>query len=204
MITDKFNEYVYSQASRLFTKWRIACIILGVVSTSEKTFYLLESEFWSLSTSDAATYVFDIFTKVPASKFATILIIAFIIAPLSLAITIKAFIKIELERATELLLKVQEAIEKLDEKELLSIATKAKEQAVNANRDIQRKVGINQVFVFSALLAGTETQSLSHAIITLFTIILWMAIMFLETQTTLNTYANKIFYFKEIHKRLTD
>jgi hypothetical protein len=197
MIIEKLFDAFYEEASRFITKWRISIFFASWVIASEAIKVLLKFEFWTGSLADGGTAVLNSLTSIPLYKLFFLAITAFYLGPVIANKSAFFLLKWQMTYADNLFVAVDKAVSQTDLNNSAMQLTAARDQAVHAEKQIERRKAVNESYITIVLLGGALLFEAPYAPqILIVSFFVWVVLAYRLVQKMLILYVSKIYYFK--------
>jgi len=198
MILDKFSEFIFEQASRFLTKWRIFCFFAICTLQTEILFEIISERFWLGSVSQGASTLASIF-DLPVYLFSGIFILCFLLSPLiskTLSMRILAF---EYKRAEQAIQIIEQQVNHISVDSL----PRYRDNATSGERHIQKMRGLNECLICLSIFGGINGLLQEVTIFYYFLMITTPFLFFFSVRNIFATYLRTIFFYKKLSEHFS-
>ncbi|OUM06555.1 hypothetical protein BW686_15805 [Pseudomonas syringae] len=197
MIIEKVFDAFYEEASRFITKWRISVFFASWAFVSKTIEVILKFDFWTGSLADGGAALLSSLTSIAFYKLVLLAITAFYIGPLLANKAAYLLLKWRMRHADKLFEAVDSAIASIRIEILATQLAKARDEAVLAEKQIERRKAINEFYITLILIYGSIFFSAMYSVeIIGISLVAWIVLVYILVQKMLIIYVSKIHYFK--------
>lgn len=203
MILDKFGDFLYEHASRLFSAWRVGCFLVTCLVVSDAAFGVLELTFWTSGLSDSVAKLVSGFLGLPTYFVLLVAFLSFIVSPLLSKTLVLMIMRREISRAQKAMEDIGLNASSLGRDLALESLIAVKDKAIKGEGRIAYLKGLNESLVY-AVIFGLYCVLRGEAREFYYSVLMVTPLLFyFSVQEMLSVYLKSIYFYKALAERLS-